>query len=39
MNKPIYLGLTILEISKTVMYEIWCGQVKPNTDKKKLLHG
>ena len=23
MNKPVHLGLSILEISKTLMYEIW----------------
>ena len=23
MNKPIYLGLSILEINKTLMYEFW----------------
>ena len=23
MNKPIYLGLSILEISKSLMYEFW----------------
>ena len=23
MNKPVYLGLLILELSKTVMYEFW----------------
>ena len=29
MNKPIYLGLPILEISKTLMYEFWYDYVKP----------
>ena len=23
MNRPVYLGLSILEISKTLMYEFW----------------
>ena len=23
INKPVYLGLSILEISKTLMYEFW----------------
>ena len=30
MNKPIYLGLSILEISKTLMYEICYDYMKPN---------
>ena len=29
MNKPIYLGLSILEISKTLMYEFWYEYMKP----------
>ena len=29
MNKPISLGLSILEISKTVMYEFWYDYIKP----------
>ena len=29
MNKPVYLRLSILDISKTVMYEFWYDNVKP----------
>ena len=29
MNNPVYLGLSILEISKTLMYEFWYDYVKP----------
>ena len=29
MNKPIYLGLSILEISKILMYEFWYDFMKP----------
>ena len=29
MNKPVYLGLPRLEISKTLMYEFWYGYMKP----------
>ena len=28
MNKPICLGLSILEISKTLMYEFWYDYIK-----------
>ena len=28
-NKPVYLGLSILEISKTLMYEFWYDYFKP----------
>ena len=36
MNKPIYLGLSILEITKTLMYEFWYDYMKPkyNNDVK-----
>ena len=29
MNKPIYLGLSIFEISKILMYEFWYDYMKP----------
>ena len=29
MNEPVYLGLSILEISKTLMYEFWYDYMKP----------
>ena len=29
MNKPIYLGLSILDISKILMYELWYDYMKP----------
>ena len=29
MNKPIYLGLSILKISKILMYEFWYDHMKP----------
>ena len=29
MNKLIYLGLSILDLSKTIMYEFWYDYVKP----------
>ena len=39
MNKPIYLGMSILGISKTIMYEIWYNYVKPKQkDKAKLCY-
>ena len=28
MNKPVYLGLLILDISKTLMYEFWYDYIK-----------
>ena len=39
MNKPIYLGLSILEISKTLMYEVWYDYMKPKyNDNVKLCY-
>ena len=29
INKPIYLGLSILEISKILMYSFWYDYMKP----------
>ena len=29
MNKPVYLGLSILDLRETVMYEFWYDYVKP----------
>ena len=29
INKPVYLGLSILNLSKTVMCELWFGCLKP----------
>ena len=37
MVKPLYLGMSILDISKTLMYEFWYDYVKPKyKDKAKL---
>ena len=39
MNKPVYLGLPILEISKTLMYVFWYDYVKPKyADNVKLCY-
>ena len=39
MSKPIYLGQTILDVSKTLMYEFLYGYLKPNyRDKLKLCY-
>ena len=37
MNKPIYLGQAILDISKTVMYEFWYNYIKPKYEDKARL--
>ena len=39
MNKPVYLGLSILEICKTLMYEFWYDYLKPKySDNVKLCY-
>ena len=30
MNKPVYLGLLVLELSTILMFEVWYGYVKQN---------
>ena len=37
MNKPVYLGLLILELSKILMYEFWYDYVKPKYGEKAKL--
>ena len=32
MNKPVYLGLSILDLCKTGIYEFWYDYVKPKYD-------
>ena len=39
MNKPLYLGLSILDISKILMYEFWYDYMKPKyNDNAKLCY-
>ena len=39
MNKPVYLGMSLLDISKTFMYEFWYDYIKPKyKDKAKLCY-
>ena len=37
MNKPVYLGLSILDISKTKVYEFWHDCLKPKYNNKTKL--
>ena len=39
INKPLYLGISILDISKTLMYEFWYDYLKPKyNDEAKLYY-
>ena len=39
MNKPVYLGMSILDISKTLMYKFWYDYFKPKYgDRAKLCY-
>ena len=39
MNQPVYLGMSILDISKTLMYRFWYGYIKPKyKDRSKLCY-
>ena len=39
MIKPLYLGMSILDISKTLMYEFWYDYIKPKYgDRAKLCY-
>ena len=37
MNKPVYLGQPILDISKTLMHEFWYAYIKPKYGEKAKL--
>ena len=36
VNKPVYLGFSILELSKILSYQFWYDYVKPGFGKKKM---
>ena len=39
MNKPVYLGMSMLDISKTLMYKFWYDYIKPKyEDRAKLCY-
>ena len=38
MNRPLYLGLSILELSKILLHEFWCGYEKQKYGEKAKLY-
>ena len=38
MNKPVYLGMSILDISKTLMHEFWYDYIKPKYQENAKLY-
>ena len=37
MNKPLYLGISILDISKILMYEFWYNYITPKYGDSKIM--
>ena len=37
MNKPVYFGISILKLSKSLMYDFWYDYVKPKYREKEKL--
>ena len=37
IKQPVYLGLPIIELSKTLIFEFWCDYVKPKYREKAKL--
>ena len=35
MNNPVYLGLSVLDLNKTVMYHFWYDYERPKYEKKE----
>ena len=35
MNKPVDIGLSILDLNKTVIYEVWYDYIKPKDGEKQ----
>ena len=38
MNKPVYFGMSILDISKTLMYKFWYDYIKPKYEDRAKLY-